>query len=70
MKSGFVCVAGAPSVGKSTLVNAFVGEKVSIVSQKPGTTRNRINAILTSDDAQIIFVDTPGIHKPLQKSKS
>ncbi len=65
MKSGFVCVAGAPSVGKSTLVNAFVGEKVSIVSQKPGTTRNRINAILTSDDAQIIFVDTPGIHKPL-----
>lgn len=65
MKSGFVCVVGAPSVGKSTLVNAFVEEKVSIVSQKPGTTRNRINVILTSNDAQIVFVDTPGIHKPL-----
>lgn len=67
MKSGFVCVAGAPSVGKSTLVNAVLGEKVSIVSEKPGTTRNRINAIFTSDDAQIVFVDTPGIHKPLHK---
>ncbi len=67
MKSGFVCVAGAPSVGKSTLVNAFVGEKVSIVSEKPGTTRNRINAILTLEDAQVVFVDTPGIHKPLHK---
>jgi len=67
VKSGFVCVAGAPSVGKSTLVNAFVGEKVSIVSEKPGTTRNRINAILTLEDAQVVFVDTPGIHKPLHK---
>ncbi len=67
MKSGFVCVAGAPSVGKSTLVNAFVGEKVSIVSEKPGTTRNRINAILTLEEAQVVFVDTPGIHKPLHK---
>ncbi len=65
MKSGFVCVAGAPSVGKSTIVNAMMGQKVCIVSQKPGTTRNRINAILTLDDAQVIFVDTPGIHKPL-----
>ncbi len=67
MKSGFVCVAGAPSVGKSTLVNAFVGEKVSIVSEKPGTTRNRINAILTLEDAQVVFVDTPGINKPLHR---
>ncbi|BBJ28885.1 GTPase Era [Athalassotoga saccharophila] len=65
MKSGFVCVAGSPSVGKSTIVNALVGEKVCIVSQKPGTTRNRINAILTLKDAQVVFVDTPGIHKPL-----
>ncbi|MGC8612320.1 MAG: GTPase Era [Athalassotoga sp.] len=65
MKSGFVCVAGAPSVGKSTIVNAMMGQKVCIVSQKPGTTRNRINAILTLEDAQVIFVDTPGIHKPL-----
>lgn len=65
MKSGFVCVAGAPSVGKSTIVNAMMGQKVCIVSQKPGTTRNRINAILTLDNAQVIFVDTPGIHKPL-----
>lgn len=70
MRSGFVCVTGAPSVGKSTLVNAFVGEKVSIVSQKPGTTRNRINAILTLSDAQIIFVDTPGIHKPFHRMGS
>lgn len=67
MKSGFVCIAGAPSVGKSTLVNVILGEKVSIVSEKPGTTRNRINAIFTDDDAQIVFVDTPGIHKPLHK---
>ncbi|MGC8703922.1 MAG: GTPase Era [Athalassotoga sp.] len=65
MKSGFVCVAGAPSVGKSTIVNAMMGQKVCIVSQKPGTTRNRINTILTLEDAQVIFVDTPGIHKPL-----
>ncbi len=65
MKSGLVCVAGAPSVGKSTIVNAIVGQKVCIVSPKPGTTRNRINAILTLNDAQVIFVDTPGIHKPL-----
>lgn len=67
MKSGFVCVAGAPSVGKSTLVNAMIGQKICIVSKKPGTTRNRINAILTLEDAQVIFVDTPGIHKPLHK---
>jgi GTP-binding protein Era len=67
MKAGFVCLSGAPSVGKSTLVNAFMKEKVSIVSEKPQTTRNRINAILTSDEVQIIFADTPGVHKPFHK---
>lgn len=66
-KSGFVTVAGKPNVGKSTLINALMGQKVVIVSEKPQTTRNRINCILTEDNYQIVFVDTPGIHKPLKK---
>lgn len=66
-KSGFVTVAGKPNVGKSTLINALMGQKVVIVSEKPQTTRNRINCILTEDNYQIVFVDTPGIHKPLRK---
>ncbi len=62
--SGFVAVVGRPNVGKSTLINALMGEKVLIVSDKPQTTRNRIQAVLTADDFQVVFVDTPGIHKP------
>jgi len=63
-KSGFVAVIGRPNVGKSTLLNRFVGEKVAIVSNKPQTTRNKIQGIITGDDHQIIFIDTPGIHQP------
>jgi GTP-binding protein Era len=64
VKSGFVAVVGRPNVGKSTLVNALVGQKVSIVSDKPQTTRGRIRGVLTTDDVQIVFTDTPGFHKP------
>ncbi len=67
MLSGFVSVIGRPNVGKSTLINSFLGKKVLIVSDKPQTTRNRIQAILTTPAAQIIFLDTPGIHKPKHK---
>ena len=63
MKSGFVAVIGKANAGKSTLVNGLVGEKVAIVSPKPQTTRDRILGIYNSEDAQIAFVDTPGIYK-------
>lgn len=66
-KSGFVSIIGRPNVGKSTLTNYIMGEKLSIVSSKPQTTRNNITTILTEDDSQIIFVDTPGLHKPKHK---
>ena len=66
-KSGFVSVIGRPNVGKSTLINKIIGQKIAIMSDKPQTTRSRIQCILTRDDAQIIFLDTPGIHKPLFK---
>jgi GTP-binding protein Era len=63
-RSGFVTLVGRPNVGKSTLLNRIVGEKVTIVSDKPQTTRHRIQGVLHLPDAQIVFVDTPGIHKP------
>ena len=66
MKSGFVAVVGRPNAGKSTLVNTIVGEKVAIVSDKAHTTRNNIQGIYIDDDSQIIFIDTPGVHKPVQ----
>jgi len=64
MRSGFVTLVGRPNVGKSTLVNRMVGTKVAITSDKPQTTRTRIMGVLTRPDAQVVFVDTPGIHKP------
>lgn len=66
-KSGFVTIIGRPNVGKSTLTNDILGEKIAIMSDKPQTTRNKIHAIYNTDDAQIIFIDTPGIHKPKNK---
>ena len=67
MKSGFVSIIGRPNTGKSTLINAIVGEKVAIISPKPQTTRNLIQGIYNEEDTQIVFVDTPGIHKPVDK---
>ncbi|EEG76017.1 GTPase Era [Dethiobacter alkaliphilus] len=66
-RSGFIALIGRPNVGKSTLMNAFVGEKMAIISDKPQTTRNQIRGILTADDYQAVFLDTPGIHKPQHK---
>jgi GTPase len=66
-KSGFAAVIGRPNVGKSTLLNNLMGQKLLIVSDKPQTTRNRIHCILTTGEAQIIFLDTPGIHRPRHK---
>ena len=66
-KSGFVSIIGMPNVGKSTLLNTIAGQKIAIISDKPQTTRNKILAIYTNKDEQIIFTDTPGIHKPHNK---
>ncbi|WCN38782.1 GTPase Era [Aneurinibacillus uraniidurans] len=66
-KSGFVAIIGRPNVGKSTLMNHIVGQKVAIMSDKPQTTRNKIRAVYTSEEGQIVFLDTPGVHKPKSK---
>ncbi len=66
-KSGFISVIGKPNVGKSTLLNALAGEKIAIMSNKPQTTRNTIRAVITSDECQLVLIDTPGIHKPKTK---
>ena len=66
-KSGFIAIIGRPNAGKSTLLNALLGTKVAISSNKPNTTRNNIAGILTEPDTQFVFLDTPGIHKPQQQ---
>ena len=66
-KSGFATLIGRPNVGKSTLMNYLIGQKIAITSNKPQTTRNRIQTVLTTDEGQIVFVDTPGIHKAKNK---
>lgn len=67
MKSGFVTIIGRPNVGKSTLMNQLIGQKIAIMSDKPQTTRNRIQTIVTDERGQIVFIDTPGIHVPKNK---
>ena len=66
-KSGFVTLIGRPNVGKSTLMNHLIGQKIAITSNKPQTTRNRIQTVYTSEEGQVIFLDTPGIHKAKNK---
>ncbi|WP_261305729.1 GTPase Era [Paenibacillus andongensis] len=66
-KSGFVAIIGRPNVGKSTLMNQIIGQKIAIMSDKPQTTRNKIHGVYTSNNGQIVFLDTPGIHKPTSK---
>ena len=66
-KSGFVAIIGRPNVGKSTLMNHLIGQKIAITSKKPQTTRNKIQTVYTCEDGQIIFLDTPGIHKAKNK---
>ena len=67
MRSGFVSFIGRPNVGKSTLLNSILGKRIAITSDKPQTTRNMIQGIYNDKDTQIVFVDTPGIHKPKSK---
>ena len=67
LKSGFAALIGRPNVGKSTLMNHLIGQKIAITSEKPQTTRNRIQTVLTDERGQIVFLDTPGIHKAKNK---
>ena len=62
-RSGFIAIVGRPNVGKSTLINQLIGEKIAIMSPKPQTTRHRITGVLSKENYQMIFVDTPGMHK-------
>jgi GTP-binding protein Era len=66
-RSGFVAIVGRPNVGKSTLLNQIIGQKIAIMSDKPQTTRNKIQGVYTTDEGQVVFIDTPGIHKPKTK---
>ena len=66
-KSAMITICGRPNVGKSTLTNALVGEKIAIVSNKPQTTRNRISAVVTRGNTQFVLMDTPGFHKPIRR---
>src|SRR6185437_9047259 len=66
-KSGFISIIGRPNVGKSTFLNHVIGQKIAIMSDKPKTTRNKVQGVLSSNDSQMIFIDTPGIHKPKHK---
>jgi GTPase len=66
-KSGFISIIGRPNVGKSTFLNRVIGQKIAIMSDKPQTTRNKVQGVLTTEDSQLIFIDTPGIHKPKHK---
>lgn len=66
-KSGFAAIIGRPNVGKSTLMNSMIGQKIAIMSDKPQTTRNKIRCVLTTPESQVVFIDTPGIHKPKHK---
>ncbi|HEX5564833.1 MAG TPA: GTPase Era [Sporosarcina sp.] len=66
-KSGFISIIGRPNVGKSTFLNRVVGQKIAIMSDKPQTTRNKVQGVVTTDDSQLVFIDTPGIHKPKHK---
>ena len=66
-KAGFASIIGRPNVGKSTLMNRIIGQKIAITSSKPQTTRNRIQTVYTSEEGQIVFLDTPGIHKSKNK---
>ncbi|WP_175991001.1 GTPase Era [Bacillus sp. Marseille-Q1617] len=66
-KSGFISIIGRPNVGKSTFLNRVIGQKIAIMSDKPQTTRNKVQGVLTTEESQMIFIDTPGIHKPKHK---